>query len=315
MASAQQSDFDVPMRYVDVRRTGLHDRFFFTFQFDTANELLDAVAGMQIDLPTLARCHDLRRMYNGWLYWFLYLKGYIQYTESGTVGNGNVYFDYLTRFYVGQDHDPGLRREVDDSHVVVERVVRRVRDVDLFRKNPVAGPNSWRDEVAPVRIIVSDPPPDNPLLVYEVGSDSPLNARLLDGWHRLFSARLFGIVHFPCIVEHENRQLSHVRGNIEDFSFDGRRLVIRGWCITGVDRHTDAVEVRVGQRTIGRSDITDRCGMKDSFGAALSTERLDFEIDCECCLPTNELIRFDILLLRDWVPVSAMVVSYRPRDV
>jgi SAM-dependent methyltransferase len=314
VASVQQPGSDVPIRYIDVSRTGLQDRFFHNFEFDTADELLAALAGMEIDLATMARSHDLRReVYSGWVYWLLYLKGYIQYTKSGKVGSGNLYFDYLTKFYVGRGPDHGLGQELSEPRKVAERVARRFRDIDLFRKHPVEGPSSWMNKVAPVRIIVSDPPPENPLLIYEVGSDSPLKARLFDGWHRLCPARLFGIRELPCIVDQENRQLDHVRGTIEEFRFDGRRLVVRGWCTTKVDRGIiDAVEVRAGHRTIGRGSITNRSGANFPFGMSLQLERLDFQIDCECHLPTNEFIRFDILLLEEWLPRCAMVACYLP---
>jgi hypothetical protein len=132
VASVQQPGSDVPIRYIDVSRTGLQDRFFHNFEFDTADELLAALAGMEIDLATMARSHDLRReAYSGWVYWLLYLKGYIQYTESGKVGSGNVYFDFLTKFYCELGHDHGLWQELGEPGKVAERVVRRFPDIDL----------------------------------------------------------------------------------------------------------------------------------------------------------------------------------------
>lgn len=188
-------------RYIDVSRTCLQQRFFSRFEFNSTEELLSKVAGMQINLDTIAGSDDLRRgVYSGWAYWLLYLKGYLQYTECGTICSDNIYVDYLTRYYgprahdpgLQQYHDPGLHQVLADPQSRIERVAWRFRDTESFRKH-ASRDMSWLDGVAPVRVVVSDPPPQHPLLVYEIGSNIPLKASLVDGWHRLFSARLFGI--------------------------------------------------------------------------------------------------------------------------
>ncbi len=308
--SAQGPSSQESTGYIDVARTSLQKRFFSTFEFDSTDELLAAVAGMQIDLATIARSRDFERGYSGWLYWLIYLKGYLQYAESGMIGSPNIYFDYLMNYYIPRAQKGGLLRQLADPQMVVERVARRFRDVDFFRKH-VGEDQSWLNEVAPVRIIASDPPPDNPLLIYEVGSDTLLKARLIDGWHRLFSARLFGVQKLRYEVNKEDRQLNHIRGNIEHFSFDGRRLVIRGWCIKA-DRQIHAVEVRVGGRTIARGDTTNRSDVKDLFEKIPHAERSGFAIDCDCYLPTDEFICFKVLPLNNWLPVGAMVACYLP---
>ena len=320
--SAQQPGSNVSTRYIDVIKTCLQSiGFFSTFAFDSADELLAAVAEMQFDLSTMVRNRDLRSMYSGWLYWLLYVKGYLQYAESGTVGSGNVYFDYLTKYYLPRahdarprTHDAAIAREFADPEVVVERVTRRFRDVDFFGelyREHAGKEQGWLDRVAPVRVIVSDPPPDNPPLVYEVGSDRPLKPRLIDGWHRLFSAALFGIEQLRCEVAQEDRHLNHIRGAIEDFSFDGRRLVIRGWC-KKADRQIYAVEVRVGENTVGIGSATNAFDLKNTFGEAPYAERSYFEIDCECYLSTDEPTCFRILPLDDWLPVGEMVAWHLP---
>lgn len=213
--NTERSGSDTAARYVDVKRTCLQHRFFSNFEFDTVDELLAAAAGMHLDLDAMAWSRDLRSyVYSGWVYWLLYVKGYLQYVESGTIGSGNIYYDYLTKYYGPRAHDPGLHRVLADPQRTFERVAWRFRDTKSFREHATED-SSWLDGVAPVRIIIGDPPPQNGLLIYEIGSDAPLKASLFDGWHRLFSASLWGIEKLRCEVVRETHAGStHV--GIED---------------------------------------------------------------------------------------------------
>ncbi|MDQ3820539.1 MAG: class I SAM-dependent methyltransferase, partial [Acidobacteriota bacterium] len=183
-----------PIRYIriDVDRTSVHERFFSVFKFDTSSELLKTIAGTEIDLDAIAQSHDAKHyVYSGWVYWLLYIKGYLQYRESRTIGRGNIFYDYLVRYYIPRDHDPGLR-ELANRLEAISRVAQRFRDFEFFHDQVVLD-SSKVDNIAPVVIIVRDQPADDWPFIYEVGSETPLRASTVDGYHRLFIAKLFGV--------------------------------------------------------------------------------------------------------------------------
>ena len=83
------------VRQIDVNRTFLDLPFFTIFDaaFASSDDLLRAVDQMELDLETLEASLDLQRVYAGWLYWLIYVKGYCQYARSGEIGPGNIYYD------------------------------------------------------------------------------------------------------------------------------------------------------------------------------------------------------------------------------
>src|SRR4029453_3681294 len=86
--------------------------FFDMFSFDTTEQLFAAVEGMDVDAAALARSHDARgRGYDGWVLWFLFLRGYLEYARNGEVGPGNTYSDYLIAHH-DQGVDPVVAKEV-----------------------------------------------------------------------------------------------------------------------------------------------------------------------------------------------------------
>lgn len=261
---------------------------------------------MRIDLDALMREPDLRlHVYSGVSYWLLFLKGYLQHHESGTIAGGNIYYDYLMGHYAPDLKDPGLVREFATPQSAVERVIRRFQDLDLFR---AGGPEIGRT-VAPVRIIVSEPPPPHPLLVYEMGSEIPLCARLVDGWHRLFAAKLCGVPSLPCEIEDEANRLDPMSAGIEEFVFDGRRLSIRGWCSVA-NRNIQLIEVRVNGRTIARTNLTERADVKNPFPGIAHAKCHGFVIDSECNLPVDRPIIFRVLALENWLLAGATEISW-----
>ena len=55
-------DLPADTRSVDVQRTTLQEAFFETFKFDTPEELIAAVDAMHVDVATLVRSHDARKL-------------------------------------------------------------------------------------------------------------------------------------------------------------------------------------------------------------------------------------------------------------
>jgi hypothetical protein len=184
---------------VDPQRTCLQRTFFNVLGFDARADLLAAVAQMDVGLDTIAQSVDAREyVYSGWVYWFLFLKGYLRFAETGEVEADNIYLDYLVRFYGPRGHDPGVADAFDDRSSARERVVRR------FTLMPDAAAAAQRPdrcwETSAVQIHVEDSLPSHPLRIWPVGGQRPVGGTLVDGWHRLFAARLWGVTSLPGVV-------------------------------------------------------------------------------------------------------------------
>src|SRR5918994_2932813 len=150
---------------IDVVRTNLQKRFFDVFDFDTPSELLDAVDGMEVDVDTISRCRDIRvppgGLADGWLYWLLFAKGYLQYRKSSAISAGNVYYDYLVSYFLDQGHNPGMRDDLENLEMAAERVARRYRDFERLARTQANGDSK---PLNPIRVTVSDPPAPSPYL-------------------------------------------------------------------------------------------------------------------------------------------------------
>jgi hypothetical protein len=198
--------------YIDTKRIPWYDRFFSVMKFDSVDNLLSAIEDMHVDLDDIASSNDLKRDgVRGWTYWFLYIKGYLQYLHTNTVRKGNIYYDYLTQYFDRHNLDAGLAQTLGDPLAATERMKQRYQDFDFFR-SCVAQDLTRANALDPVTIVVipdlpivaSDLPPKSIRLIYEVGSDTPLQATMIDGNHRLFLARLFSVEQLRCEVFQES---------------------------------------------------------------------------------------------------------------
>jgi hypothetical protein len=181
---------------VDPQRTCLQARFFSTFSFDSTEELLAAISGMSVDVAAVAQSRDSRLLvYSGWVYWFLFLKGYLDAKQHGSLRDDNTYLDYVLRFYGPREHDPGLAFEMSSPELARERVEQRFALIAGAAEAAERNGGDW--QIDPIIVYVNGRPEDPPLAVFLVGSDEPVIGRLVDGWHRLFVARLFGVASLP----------------------------------------------------------------------------------------------------------------------
>jgi hypothetical protein len=180
---------------VDTRRTRLQKLFFDVFAFKSREELFAAISEMEVGLDSLARSDDSQILvYSGWVYWFLFLKGYLRFAETGHVEDDNIYLDYLVRYYGPRNHDPGIASEMCEPEFARERTGTRFASMQAAASGAVE-PGTW--DTHPVLVIVRVPPPRFPLDVYAMDSRQPFPAALVDGWHRLFAARLWGVASLP----------------------------------------------------------------------------------------------------------------------
>jgi hypothetical protein len=95
-------------------------------------------------------------------------------------------------------NDPGRAADVGDPERLTALLERRFRDFALFRDDPEAPA-----KMPPMRIVVTDgPPAPSPTRsvkrIYEAGREVPVETTTIDGYHRLFLARLFGHKAIPC---------------------------------------------------------------------------------------------------------------------
>ncbi len=237
------------VRHVDVARTVLQEKFFTTFNFESTEDLFAAVGGMDVDVAALSRSHDSRvEGYDGWVLWFVYLKGYLEYTDGGEVGPGNSYFDYLTDYH-SQVGDPTVEQQVGwDS--TREYVRRQFESMDRMRG--AAEQPELAEEIPPILAITSERTKGR-LLIYEPGATHPVLGTRLDGWHRMFSARLFGVPQLRLEVM-EEAEPQPVFGALESMEFDGDRLSVSGWTIAA-DSRLDLIEATLdGGSVVGWND-------------------------------------------------------------
>ena len=180
---------------VSAQGTKLQRRFFDEVPFSSTDDLLADVRAMEIDLAQVADDPDLAKLvYSGKTYWLLFLKGFSQYLDTGVLGAGNIYFEYITKYYAPRRHDPGISDDLSDPLFAVERVAARFRDADRFRQKPQTYVSP------PIKIFRSGDPKSDQLEICDADTGEMVHASAIDGWHRLFAARLFGAVTVPAEV-------------------------------------------------------------------------------------------------------------------
>jgi SAM-dependent methyltransferase len=309
--TASDAEQEPDIRLMDVSRTRLQEKFFSAFEFDSSEELLAAVDGMEIDVGALARSHDSRYAgYDGWVLWLLYLKGFLQYTQSKEVGPGNAYFDYVAEYH-DQVGDPVVTLEVGWD-TAADYVKRQFENMERMRAR--ASDPALVEEIPPLRAIVKEEEKGS-LYVYEPGANHPIVAARVDGWHRLFAARVFDVPALRIEV-FEEPELRPVFGAVEDLVFDGTRLEISGWCVHPT-RKLHTMEASLEGTPLGYANAVYR----DEIGATFSQlplRRTGFALETELTAQTRELIgdppvRFDLAALHEWLPFGSMEVFHVPR--
>ena len=186
---------------LDPARTDWYDEFFSRFGGESPVETLASVSAIGLDDPPPAASRDLARYaLSGWAYWVLFLQGYLEYLGTGSVDEANPYFRYMATAFGPQGHDPGLGAALEDPNFVADLVARRYRDCRVLQLGEADGGTASADSVDPLIVWLSDRPSATAKHVYPAGSGTPLVVREIDGYHRLFAARLFGVQRLRCHV-------------------------------------------------------------------------------------------------------------------
>jgi hypothetical protein len=182
--------------FIDPQRTCLQERFFGVFSFDSREELLATISEMTVGVDTISQSRDSKLLvYSGWVYWFLFLKGYLEWAQAGALRDDNTYLDYILRYYGPREHDPGLADVIASPEQARERVERRFQLMAAASEVAERTNGDWQVEA--VVVYAGEAPPDAELCVFPVGLDHPVVGKLVDGWHRLFVARLFDVASLP----------------------------------------------------------------------------------------------------------------------
>jgi hypothetical protein len=290
---------------LDVRRTDLHSRFFHVFQYEFAGELLDDLERLPIDHSTFGRSLDSRQLhYGGWHYWLLYLKGYTQYRRSGAIDNTNVYLQHLTLGPAAQRADRALHSAQPEA--VVEMILRRFADCDRLG-SPTIAPQFAKNELTPVKAFVRNPPSaEDTLILYRIQSSEPTRARLVDGHHRLFAARLFGVEQVRFQVVAEPDEVPEMPGRVACVDL-GQIMRMQGW-LELATADAQLVEVRSGGRTVGRAPLTTLAPRPDA-----DRSRVGFSLDIDVST-LDDPGALQVMVLSDWLPVGTVHVDRRQVD-
>jgi SAM-dependent methyltransferase len=292
---------------IDPAASSLHRAFFEAWDYPDAERLLAAVDKTPVSVEALAENRNLARHgYSGWAYWFLYLKGWLHYRASGVVGAGNPYFDYMTNHFPASGADAALGRAVRDPTVAERTLRRRFADLDRFH---AAGGKDVAADTTPIRAIVGTQP-RNPLRLAEAGGRE-LVARRVDGWHRLFGARALGIPRLRAEVVEEPRVLPLLRGVAETLALADGRVRANGWCLD-LGGPLDAVELRLDGETLALATPHERADVADAYPNVAHARASGFALEGELRGWRDEPARFEVVGVRDWLPVGRLRIDYEP---
>jgi SAM-dependent methyltransferase len=279
----------------------LQRSFFSSFRFDSVDELLDAVRTTSIDLDAMGKNRDVDEGYRGWLYWFMYLKGYLDYIDCGTVELQNPFCRYLVSFHFMRVEEPGV--DADEAHAIA---LRRFQNLEAIR----AGlQSSERDaDVSPIRLTVSDPPPPYPLTV-TLDSGRRLQASLVDGWHRLFTAAICGLPELEADLVYEGYPA--VDGRVEHYEITHEgTLRLDGWCLDS-EQPWEFLELRSAGKSLARVSPGSRPDVAEGFPNVPHAGQSGFSFTCPAA-PQDAVI-FDLLPMCAWLPIGRIRI-HRPAD-
>lgn len=295
-------------RLVDPSASTVHRAFFEAWDYRDTETLLAAVQATDAPVTALAANRDAHHGYSGWVYWFLYLKGWLHYRQTREAGPGNPYFDYMTEHFAPDAADVAIGRALGDPDVAEELIRRRFADLDRFheaRGADVAG------ETAPVRAIVGAVAPSNPLKLADAGGGESIAARRVDGWHRLFGARAFGVPRLRAEVVEEPRNLPLLRGAVEAFAIADGVVSAAGWCLDA-GGPLDAIELRHGGDALALATPAPREDVAAAFPDVAHAARSGFALEGELRGWKDEPTRFQLVGIRDWLPVGRLWIDWEP---
>ena len=286
---------------IDVERTDLHRSFFRTLNFSRRQDLISAVERIELDVSLLEKSTDLRRnLADGWMYWLLFLKGYLQYAKTGEIREDNVYYDYLIRHYIEHGHNPGMSADLEEPARASERVARRFRDLKRLL-SAHDGDNESPAVIDPLRVTSVGQATEPHYVFHLTGSDEVVRVRAIDGWHRLCSARLAGVRSMRSEVIPEALRDRSALGEIQGATWDGSTLSLKGIC--WAEEKPYNFEARYLGTTIGQcvaTPMSPTTGV-EGFGAV-------FDLHGILAPGGDEVVTVQVIAMQDIVPVGLLEI-------
>jgi SAM-dependent methyltransferase len=288
-------------RRIDVARSNPHQVFYAHFDNKTGDELLRAIAEARDDGELAGLGPDL-------LHWVCYLRGYLQYRDSGEIGPGNAYYDHLvSEAEVDPAIDPGIAGQLRDRAGARNYVQRQFADLDRFRDR--ASDGDLADEIEPLRVLVGERGTPAELVVIETRGN-PVFAKRFDGWHRLFAARLFGVPELRCEFV-EDRSRLQIRGSVDFLGVEGGRLRIEGWCLDP-DCPADRIELTAAGRRLAGVQLAPRPDIAAAFSHVPHAMDSGFTIECDYPGGGETVARFDVTAFKEFLPLGHMSAYWAP---
>jgi hypothetical protein len=200
-----------------------------------------------------------------------------------------------------------MRDDLENLEMAAERVARRYRD---FERLAHAQANGAGKPLDPIRVTVSDPPAPSPYLFFPADADTPIVVRAIDGWHRLFSARLCGVSTLRCEVIDENLAGKHIDGVVEECSFARGRLTVSGWWLDPQCAVYN-YELRLRGETIATGTPVRRADIARAHPEVLHAKQSGFAIDCPRQLSLDDVSDLLLVALQDIIPVGILRLTAR----
>lgn len=175
------------------------DNFFSRFDVKDLKglgDILDIVLRKEFELSSCRDSKDYRLGISGWLYWYYYLKGYKEYIDLGIVDSYNSYLNYLVAYYEDTKFDPDFESIIADRSKLVGRIAKRFDTTRSMMKG--------EKDIFPITLFNLQQDNERNRL-YMTGSSNRFSCEYIDGYHRLFSARLFHVDEIPFVVRNSGK--------------------------------------------------------------------------------------------------------------
>ena len=153
--------------------------------------------------------------------------------------------------------------------------------------------------------------PEDQDRVFEIGRPAPIMARRMDGWHRLFAAKLFGITRLPCEFVQVEDVVRPIYGEIQNVTADDSTLEVEGWCIHPESR-IDGVELRAEERIVQTSLSASSEAAQRAFPGVSPDAISGFVLKSQRDGQPAGSAHLEVVALKDQLPIGHMSVNVFP---
>jgi hypothetical protein len=286
-----------------------HYSFLSWLSFPSVEECMQAMSCLRLDVDSAVASPYYLRSHNffWWVYWCHYVKGYGEYRATGRVDTQNTYYQHLVKYFLPLNQDPQLSAPSHEDVVTI--IMRRFVDFDKLREHQT---DEVIETIPPLNLFAAHPSvKKGPRLQLRDAKES-LVVRYFDGHHRLLMAALCGIPYLPCMLEYEADGSEPLLGKIEEFRFDGKRLLLSGWILSAKSK-IQVVDIRVDGETTAKGPIRERPDVAAAHPKIPHALYSGFKIDVIFeYLSPDEVIDFQIVGLNDWSPVGCLYARHVP---